>query len=83
MLKLFKLDNKQVRNVACKCPELVLWNGTPTQLENNHLALSEFMGFEVQDMKAILTKCPKLFMQRDTEFIQGISYHLYCMVIYF
>jgi len=78
MLKLFKLDNKQVRNVACKCPELVLWNGTPTQLENNHLALSEFMGFEVQDMKAILTKCPKLFMQRDTEFIQDrfdILYH--------
>ena len=59
--------------MASKCPELILWNGTPTQLENNHLALSKFMEFDTYEMKMILTKCPKIFMQQDTDYIQGIS----------
>ena len=73
ILQLFALDNGPVRYVASKCPELILWNGTPTQLENNHLALSKFMEFDTYEMKMILTKCPKIFMQQDTDYIQGIS----------
>ena len=73
ILQLFALDNGPVRYVASKCPELILWNGTPTQLENNHLALSKFMEFDRYEMKMILTKCPKIFMQQDTDYIQGIS----------
>jgi len=78
ILQLFALDNGPVRYVASKCPELILWNGTPTQLENNHLALSKFMEFDSYEMKTILTKCPKIFMQQDTDYIQDrfdILYH--------
>ena len=67
-----------MRNVASTCPQLVLWKGTPTQLENNHLALSKFLEFERDDLKKMLIKCPKIFMQKDTEFIQDrfeVLYH--------
>ena len=76
ILQLFKLDNGPVRYVASKCPELILWSGTPTQLENNHLALSRFMDFDTDEMKMILTKCPKIFMQQDTDYIQAKSLYI-------
>jgi len=78
MLKLFRLNNDQVRTVSSTCPELVLWKGTPTQLEDNHLALAKFMDFSNEDLKEIIIKCPQLFMQEDTDFIQDrfdILYH--------
>jgi len=70
MSKLFVLNNEQVRKVASTCPQLVIWKGTPTQLENNHLVLSKVLDFERDDLKKLLIRCPKIFMQRDTEFIQ-------------
>jgi len=78
MLKLFGLNNDQVRIISSTCPQLVLWKGTPTQLENNHMALSGFMDFSNEDLKKIIINCPDLFMQEDTEFIQDrfdILYH--------
>ena len=67
-----------MRKVASTCPQLVIWKGTPTQLENNHLVLSKFLEFERDDLKKMLIRCPKIFMQRDTEFIQDrfeVLYH--------
>jgi len=78
MLKLFGLNNDQVRTVSTTYPQLVLWKGTPTQLENNHLALAKFMDFSYEDLRKILIQCPELFIQEDTDFIQDrfdVLYH--------
>ena len=83
ILQLFALDNGPVRYVASKCPELILWKGTPTQLENNYLALSKFMEFNRYEMKIILTKCPKIFMQQDTDYIQAKSLYISRTVSHF
>ena len=42
----------------------------PIQVQRNHMSLVDFMGFSHSETKLILFKNPKLFMERDTDFIQ-------------
>jgi len=86
MQKLFSLQNDQVRQVASLCPQIVLWEGTFTQLEDNYLAVKDWMGFEPAQLKKVLTTTPQVFLEKDTDIIQdrfdilhnemGYSHHL-------
>ena len=70
--KLFMLKCKEVVQVTSTCPQVVLWKGTPSQLENNHTALKDSMGFTKLEVAKILKKSPELLMADDTDNIQDI-----------
>ncbi len=68
--KLFQLQPTFTSSVASSCPNLIIWKGTPNQLENNHLVVTDLMGFEKKETQRMLLKCPQLFMEKDTDTIQ-------------
>ena len=68
--KIFALANSEVRGLASTCPNLVIWKGTPTQVEYNTLDLDHAMGFKRYQIKSIVKKAPKVFMENDSETIQ-------------
>ena len=71
MQKLFNLNPKEVKQLASTCPQLVIWKGTPTQVENNLMDLKHAMGFKYQEIKDILLRAPNVFMEQDSETIQN------------
>ena len=68
--KLFHLKGHEVRQVTTACPQLILWKGTPTQLENNYMILRDCMGFNSKELGKLVKTTPKLFMAKDTDVIQ-------------
>jgi mTERF domain-containing protein len=60
----------QLRNVTNSCPNLVIWEGTPNQLENNQIAFCDNLGFTLSETQNILQLAPELFMEQDTQTIQ-------------
>merc|ERR1712218_90177 len=60
----------EVREVVTKYPKLIIWKGTPSQLQINHLALQDFMGFRTDHLSKLVKNAPQLFMARDTDIIQ-------------
>ena len=70
--KLFMLKYQEVVQVTSTCPQIVLWKGTPSQLENNNIALIDSMGFTKLELAKILKKSPEVLMAHDTDIIQDI-----------
>jgi len=68
--KLFGLKPQNVRVLASTCPKLIIWKGTPEQVENNQMDLKHAMGFTDLEMRKILLTTPKVFMEKDSETIQ-------------
>ncbi|XP_023335545.1 transcription termination factor 3, mitochondrial [Eurytemora carolleeae] len=60
--KTFKLTGDQVREVAIRCPRLVLWNNLLKGVREKMFAFYEEMGFSKQEIKSILLQDPGSFM---------------------
>ena len=68
--KIFHLKGQEVRQVTESCPHLILWEGTPTQLENNYMALKHSMGFSATELSKLAKNAPNMLMAEDTDLIQ-------------
>ena len=50
---IYAVGFKKAFEVVCKYPQLILWEGTPSQLQNNQLALQDAMGFETSHLSKL------------------------------
>ena len=69
-LQYFDFTNFYFRVLASTCPKLIIWKGTPEQVENNQMDLKHAMGFTDVEVRKILLTTPKVFMEKDSETIQ-------------
>jgi len=55
----FSLTGNQVRKLASECPDLIIWVGTPFQVNQNKLFLTSMMGFNSEEISVILLNEPQ------------------------
>ncbi len=68
----FGLNAKLTREIVTKEPNLVIWEGTPNQIRYNKLALQVDLGFDRNEIKAMVVNNPEIFFAKDTDYLIDI-----------
>ncbi|XP_069698164.1 transcription termination factor 3, mitochondrial [Periplaneta americana] len=68
----FKLSGDQVREVAKKSPKLITYD--MTHIKVNTFSVKEEMGFNEDEMRALLLKVPKLWMKNNKNLVSVFDY---------